>query len=517
MRTKKRVLIYLWTVAVALFVLSGLALGAAVQPLVFDLKAAPGETIPFSVAVTAQDVQEIIDVSLYGVLQGVDGNLQYSQDFPNPALNWVQLDSNRIVIPPNEERQITGVVRVPLNAEGTHVVILMVEPDAGITSGQVTFRFRYAVRLVINVERAGLRPDVVLESVGLQGDAEGNPIIRAIIHNKSSLLFPVSAEVTIRDENRALVERIQLRPTGQLDPSQPPSINIYPGATLWLDGLVTKPLFPGTYDLRLFTYYADGRQRVHADTFEVEHMAYASAAELFLTVEPESIAVNVTPGGANSQVLTLTNNTTDKLFVEIGAAEIAPNYPYSIFDNFTVELRTPTQVEIEARRSARPVVIIRSPRDIKPGGYYGQMMLTTTNENGELVSQQAVPIAAVVGQDFEYAAEIQSAAVTSTAWEESDNTWMLSLVVQNLGNIHIEPVGTVYLKNTQGEIIRTLRTELQEGAQAILPGQTGYLISSDFTVEPGEYTAEMRVFAAGQELVVREESITVSQTVEEDR
>lgn len=504
---------FLWVMGLAvLAVLAGCGVvsAAAVQPLVFQLDVSPGESVPFAVNVSAQDAQEIFHVSIYGVAQEADGNLKYLAEGGAPARDWVTLDAVSVVVPPTENRDITGVVKVPFDAEGTYVLALMVEPESTYTAGQVTFQFRYAVRMVINVVRPGLRPTIAVEGIDLQKDEDGNSLIRAVVQNTSRLLFPLSAEVTIRDENRALVERVPLRPAGLQDPTHTAPINIYPEAELWLDGQVTKPLFPGTYDVRLFVNYSDGLQKTHAQTLTVEGMEYAAQAAQYLTVDPAAISTQVIPGGSQSTMLAIANNTAEKLMVEIAAVEVVPGYPYSIFENVNVELRTPSLITIEPRRPARAVLVVRPPRDIQPGGYYGSLLLTAADEAGNMVSQQLVPLAAVVGEGSEPSAVIQSTAITPV----TEGKWMLSMVVRNTGSIHIAPVGTAYLQNAAGEIVRTLRCELQEGTSVILPEMDGSLVSPDFSVEPGEYRVEVHVYVGSQELAVREETISIVQEEE---
>ena len=92
---------------------------------------------------------------------------------------------------------------------------------------------------------------------------------------------------------------------------------------------------------------------------------------------------------------------------------------------------------------------------------------------------------------------------------------MLSAVVQNLGSIHIVPTGTVYLKDSTGQIVRTVPLRLPDVETIILPEQTGLLVSPDFLIMPGEYTAEVHVFADGQELAVKEQLVTFVQISEE--
>ena len=91
-------------------------------------------------------------------------------------------------------------MHVPLDAAGTYVVAVMVEPQSEETGGQITLRVRYAIRMVINVDRPGLRPELVVDSLSVEKDETGLPYARAVLRNTSNLLYPLAAEMTIRDD-----------------------------------------------------------------------------------------------------------------------------------------------------------------------------------------------------------------------------------------------------------------------------------------------------------------------------
>lgn len=483
---------------------------AAVQPLVFDLYLSPGETSQFEILVSAEETQEIVDMALYSIVQEPDGNLQYIQETTNPVHDWICLESDQLIIPPGEQHAIQGEVTVPFSAGGTYVLALMVEPQNTHVAGQVTFRFRYAVRVVINVERPGLRPDLSVDDFDILTDDEGLPSARTTILNTSNLLYPIAAEMTVRDENRALIERIVF---GQGDEETGLSeINIYPGAELWLDGNITKPLFPGTYDLRVFVRFANGRQKVYTEQLVVEEGDFAYAAEdIYLSANTDILEGTMRPGGASSHVLELTNNSNEPITVALSATEIVTDYERSIFEHCSVELRTDDVIEIEPRRTARAVLIVRSAREATDGGYYGYISATAYSQEEEQLGSQDILLKAVVGDEFQYDANVLSTAVSPLP-----EGLLLSTVVENLSTVDIAPTGVAYLKASTGEIMRTLRLELQEGVDHILPHQSGYLTTDGWQVELGEYTAEIRIFSGSTELTVSEETIIVPQ-LEEDR
>ena len=66
---------------------------------------------------------------------------------------------------PGSEAKVSGTVRVPFSAGGSHTAVIMVEPQVPMIQSGITFRVRYAVRLNIRVDRPGLRRTA--ELVGL--------------------------------------------------------------------------------------------------------------------------------------------------------------------------------------------------------------------------------------------------------------------------------------------------------------------------------------------------------------
>lgn len=506
MKTVNRSILFVLMVVLITFCSGEKVQAVAVQPLVVELEASPGGRYPFEVFLTAEETQETIHVNLYSILQNTDGNLQYLDAVDNPVLDWVVLENNVLIIPPEEERAIRGEVRIPHSAGGTYVIALMVEPQTVYTTEQVTFRVRYAVRFIIHVERPGLRADLSVEELGIELAEDGSLTARTIVKNQSNLLYPMTAEMTIRDENRSLVERVVFG-RQDVELAEKPAFDIYPGAELWLDGPMKKPLFPGTYDLRLFVNYDNGRQKVHSEKLVVEDMRFASAEDhMFLQVEPTLLDVEMRPGGADSRIVQLTNNSSEAILVEVAATEIEPDYSRSVFEHCTVELRSPEVMEIAPRRTGRAVLVIRAPRDGGiGGGYYGYIEVTARSaEDGGVLGQQDILLRTVVPENVTTEARVNSAIVIPNKEDLS-----LSVVVENLGNVHLIPLGVAYLKDATGEVIKTIPLSLQEGMDQILPSHSGYLVGDGWLVDSGAYTVEIRVLNEDVEIASAEQSLLV--------
>ncbi|MGI6034779.1 MAG: hypothetical protein ACOYCE_03095 [Limnochordia bacterium] len=487
------------TICVLLCV-SSTCLALGVRPLVMDLDVDPGHSETFELKLSAGAVQEIVDLNLYQPVQLITGGLDYQEGDPSiyPAINWITLEKNRITIPPEEEGTVRAQLKVPYDAGGSYTVVVMVEPAPGEAKTGITFRVRYAVRVHINVKRAGLRVTADIPEFDLVPDEEMRPVLRARLVNPSPLHYPASGEVTIRDINRRLIERVSVRTQAAWEAGVEET-RIYPGAEVLLEGKVTEPLPPGEYDLRLFLRYADGKQVIKSKRVTVKEGDFAQRIT-HLRLQPEMIAVNLRPGAAVSQVIQMQNRTDKPLVIKLGARDIASEYPQSVFSSLDVQLRGQGELTLEPHRQDRNVFIFRSTKDLEPGGYYGYLDVYAYSEEEELLETYPIPISVLVGEGWENRAE-----VLNVDYDYYEGEYLFSVDVKNLSKAHIAPTGTLYLKDDQGVIKRTLRLELLEGVDSILPQRAERLVASVRDVlEHGEYTADIRILDGDVEIGARE-------------
>lgn len=476
-----------------------------VRPLVIDVDCKPGDKKSFELILTPANTQEIINLSLYQPVQLTTGGLTYQLADPQTyrAIQWVKLEKDTVTIPPGEETKVKGTVSVPFDAGGSHTVVVMVEPKAEEVTTGIGFRVRYAVRININVERPGLRAKADVTELSINEDDKGMSTIKAVLKNPSPLYYDASAEVTIRDEGRRLVERVPLK-TQLAWQSNHDTTRVYPGAEVWLIGSMNEPLVPGKYEMRLFLRYADGLQIIQTKEFTVDQSA-AKAAPLVKSVKvtPDSIEENIKPGGVASKVIQIDNRTGDQYQVKLAPRDIESQYSHSLFSTFDVQLRGDSEFDLEAHRSGRVIFTFKAPRDLQPGGYYG-ILDVGVFANDELVERHEVDLSFVADGKFDYQAEI-----LGVSYELYNNELLFSVDVRNQSEIHFAPKGTLYLKNQQGEVVKTVQLKLQEGTDNILPQRVGRLVATTTDVKPGEYTADIRVIYESAEIGMAEKALTI--------
>ncbi len=488
--------IYLITISSVIFFLlyslSSLAVG--VRPLVIDLNMDRGETQQFQLKLTPEDNQQTVALNLYYPRQQITGSLSYEEGNleEHAVLDWLDLPG-QVVVPPGEETTVDMEVTTPYDASGTHTAIIMVEPVVEEAEQGITFRVRYAVRVNIHIDAPGLRRRVEVKGLELTADEEDHPLLQAHIKNTSPLSYNAAGEVTVRDESRRLIERVQIKSQHAAQGGRNKT-TIYPDSEVIFEGLINEPLVQGTYDMQLFLYYADGRQIIERKTFEVGNEFIDLENLEYIEVEPELISEELRWGGAHTGPINIRNRIGDPVAIKIGAQKIEPDYSRSLLDNFKVELRGDQQFELKGRRSQRPVLIVRAPReDIDDGGYYDTLQIGVFDpETDEHLETRDIDLSFIVGKDYEYRGKVQN-ITTKTIEDEV----LFSAIVLNTGDVHFTPQARVYLIQDE-EIKYNIILNLAEEGDIVLPEMTGILSTYVQDIVPGKYTADVTLRHKGE-------------------
>ncbi|MBE3583829.1 MAG: hypothetical protein IMX01_06915 [Limnochordaceae bacterium] len=505
------------TAAAGIVVLVGVLLIAprvgavGVRPLTIDIAAQPGDSKEFELILSPGQGTERVHLSLYRAAQLPTGELSYLPGDPasDPALGWVRLEKNQVDVEPGAEVQVRGHVVVPLNAPGgSHTVVIMVEPERPAVAGQITVRMVYAVRVTINVDRPGLRPQLQADLPTLQADEEKRPYVQISVKNASGLKYPVTGEATIRDAQRRLVQRVPLSTPAarQAGLDQTP---IYPGAQLLLNGTIDKPLPPGDYEVRAFLSYADGLQLIRTATVTVKEGQFAAGTAVtarpadLVQASPAQLSAVLRPGGLSVQVVNVKNGSDQPVHIEARLREIAPNYERSVLRQLQVELRGASGFDLQPQRQGRVIVSIQAPRDLTIGGYYGWLDLGVFIGQ-DLAKTYSLPISVVIPGDWPVQAEILDLEHAAGADGE-----LLSVSVRNDTPVEIAPTGTITLVAADGSVAGRFNLGLPEGTTSILPGKTALLLATAPSLKTGTYKAQITLQVGGQQVATAEKALDI--------
>lgn len=469
-----------------------LAHAIGVQPMVLDFEGRPGEQYQFELTISPEFQQRIVYLSLFQPSQSLDGSVTFLEGDSEvyPPIAWVRLEKERVVVPPGEPTTVSGTISVPFGAGGSYTVIVMVEPSVEDAEEGVTIIVRYAVRITINVERPGLRSDLKILDMDLVPDEEGKPLLTVRVKNPSNFRFPISGESTIRDENRRLVERVALKTPSAWE-SGLDSFAIYPETELLLVAPIKEPLYEGKFYLQNFLAYDTSKQVIKGQEFFIEEGQFTSLWEHFLLVEPKEMESTVQLGAAATHILQMENRHKEALHIQIGAEDIVTDYDYSVFKHLELELRGESEFTLGPRQRDRNILLIRAPRDLKPGGYYGKLNVHVFSQDDEYLETHAIPMSVLVGREWEKSAQVQSLAI-----EALDEEYLFSAVLLNSGNVHFSPRGTVELRDENEDLVNVIRLQMPEDARSLLPEMRGFMAAAVNRehVLPGTYLATVLVF-----------------------
>ncbi len=499
---KRKFILFLLTLLFSLLFYNFSVQAIGVRPLVIDLEVSPGATEEFEITLTPSDKVEIVNLSFYRPVQVNTGALLYQEEDAESfsILNWIELEEKRVELAPGGNRVIRGRVTAPFAAEGTHTVVIMVEPEVEEAERGVTFKIRYAIRVNIKIDRPGLRPRGELLSVEFLTEDVDYPQIDVLFKNNSKMYYETTAEATLRNEQGRLIQRIELKPPVSWQ-SGSSSTTIYPGAEVFFTGNITEPLYPGDYQLRLFFRYANGMQLIEKREIRIKEEIGIGQHFKALRIQPENISLDLRPGAVSSQLIEIENLSNEEVHLFVTGRDIEPDYPYSIYGNMEIQMRGEQEMLIPPYGKKRLVATFRSPGDLAAGAYYGYLdfIHPVAEDRAELYS---VGLEVISGR-HELAAEAEILSLYPS--EE-----IFSVEILNKGKGPLFPEGRLFLKDGEGRIVKEIELSMQEGMEKILPGKSGLMLGIEEDIPAGSYTAEINIFEDGQSIVKKEYVVEVN-------
>ena len=465
---------------------------AGVHPLAIDVFANPGDMVDFELFLTPGEKPERVNLSLYRLVQQLNGELDYEPAEPAdcPQGNWVSMPM-QVEVLPGHDTKVSGTVRVPFDAVGSNTIIIMVEPEHEKKDAEISFRVRYAVRLTIRVDRPGLRPSAEIVEFCVVKDEKGEPVIQARVRNTSALDYLTSCEVTIRDHRRRLLERVELKPASYRSAGILES-RLYPFSEVLYTGKPLDALLPGTYELRLFFRYASRLQLVKAKNVTIKDCDYVFPASKLksIKVTPMDLEFTGRPGEVSSKGLRLENRGKETVTIVLEPADIEPCYAYSIFSNAEFEVRGGPCITIPPGRTVNVVTRVRFPKDSKVQGNYGLLRVKAYSTNKEFVEESVVNLSATV-----LGSHVCSAKILSVSMERDGDDHEISMVIENTGNVKTHVTACAVLRDANSAIAGNVRLGIDKMQSAsVLPSRFATLTGTVKGLKPGAYKAEVRVY-----------------------
>ncbi|HBF35854.1 MAG TPA: hypothetical protein DDW50_00860 [Firmicutes bacterium] len=489
---KRKFLIFL-LFSMVMSLLATYALAVGVVPLTVELNGKPGDTMNFNIKLNPGGQTEKLKLSLEKIIQQPTGDLQYSPfEQGGPPASWIAIPTT-VGVSPGASSQIDGTVKVPLNAQGgTYLALLKVAPEEPTRKGAFDVSIQYGVRLYIRIESAGLRPRVQVTGLDLIKDEKGTPLIQARIKNISAADFLTTASATLRDSNQKLIQRVELRPT-YFWRNKISQARLLPGGELNYIGPVTEPLSPGEYELRLFYHYSENGQLLQAKNIQIHAGDYVFASPpKALKLDQNELIFEARPGVLSLKGLKMQNRLDKPVKVVFIPEEVAPDYPYSIFANNSLTLRTGSPLTIGAGQTEVAIISVQIPREAPVRANYGSFNLQVYSAGDKPVLLDEIPLsleAITVGN------QTRTAEVLSISGDKEKSGYRILAVLKNTGTIKLTPVANLVLKDKANKSLGTLLSLKTDDAQqvALLPNQTMNLTAFLPKLDPATYQADVTV------------------------
>jgi len=388
-------------VMIHLFAVPIVQAGVAVSPLQQQIELKPGRQAEFSINLSnirrssrqqAQTLRlEVVDFSV-----SLDGTLAFGEDQrgERSAVKWTALDTKELTLEPGESKEVKGRISAPFGADGDYWCAVMVnqvtpETEKGVNVALRTAcgvfvrvaRRNYMERLAIGTSEASL-PQIQPEDNATGAEDLDSLRVFADITNEGRVNCIALGTASIYSDSRRRVASIPMHSRRR---------RILPGHTRRFEGVMSTPLPPGDYILRLTFGTDSGRSRTATE--ETQFQVDAAMARQWkerctgkgssgMLVEPARLQQDLTAGRFTTASLSLSNGDTSTLRVRCRLA--ADSVPAGWIETVPAHFTLPPGM----RRSI--ACHIRIPKSVNPGNYEGIILIES--ESAGLVEQSVTEV-----------------------------------------------------------------------------------------------------------------------------
>ena len=491
-----------------IFSVNNFCLAIGVQPMSYEFELKAGESTDFKLLLSPSDKKEKVKINIYKPIQDINGNISYQkEDNINFAqADWIKLQNNEVIVEKGKTTQVNGQIEVPFGTSGSHVIVLMIEPEKSEVYNGVALKVRYAVRIIVRVKGSSVRNEGELTELKLIKDEQSRQMFETKVENPSSLDYKAKVELIIRDENRRLIERFNLR-TLAGHKNKKDLWRIYPDSQVKFVGWPQNFLQPGIYNVRAILNYADRGQDILTKKITVEKDNFKNPNinnNLYFNIKPDKITSKIKAGKRKSDVIEIVNNHSSEIYFKMNLNEIQHNYQNSLVE--WIKLYNYNHLtKLSPRQKERFIKIIEIPSGTKEAGYYAVLNVKaySDKERKKLLSEERKLLSCLVGSNFKKEVKIE---------KFSFNELALDLKLLNSGNIHFKPNIEFIIYNKEYKKLNKGKLKVKEkGFEYLLPEKSWrFKTELEQKLSPGEYTFEIEVFDNNISLLKKSFSININ-------
>ena len=197
-------------------------------------------------------------------------------------------------------------------------------------------------------------------------------------------------------------------------------------------------------------------------------------------VGPGRIEVTVKPGETVTRMMTVTNRISDTRMFKLSVEDMSGSAsgdqavvllgdqagPYTLKDNISFPSKTFT---LALGERAQIPVSITMPPNAEPGGYYGAVLVSTIQNDGEKSSDEMAKSAIIarIGTLFfitvpgatDISGDIKDFSTKNNQWWFQKGPIDLEILFENTGAMHLNPYGEIQITNMLGENVGFVELE----------------------------------------------------------
>ncbi len=196
-------------------------------------------------------------------------------------------------------------------------------------------------------------------------------------------------------------------------------------------------------------------------------------------VGPGRLEVSVGPGESVTKMMTVTNRISDNREFELTVEDMSGsadgeqavvllgdvNGPYTLKNYISFPGK---KLVLDLGERAQIPVTITMPPNAESGGYYGAVLVSTVQTNGEVSENTArSPIVARIGTLFfitvagetNVAGELKDLSIKNNQWWFQKGPINFGVLYENTGSVHLNPYGEIKITNLFGEEVGFVELE----------------------------------------------------------
>ena len=215
-------------------------------------------------------------------------------------------------------------------------------------------------------------------------------------------------------------------------------------------------------------------------------------ASLALTISPAKIMLDGNPGDVLETKMTIRNDLDRILIFYPSFQRFTTRGEEPIFLADQTDLASwittdPVQVTLNYNQQANIKITVRIPQDAEPGGHYAAIFWSSAAPGGEggsgvsIVTKVGALVLLDVSGDTVESAQLERFGAEKTLFSHKPVSFTYTL--ENVGTVHLEPVGQIVIKNIFGRTAAVLA--INPAGTNILPGTERTVSAANFEPEGG--------------------------------